>query len=202
MHALTHSVPPILQQATTDTCLCRRLLDTHRQVWVSLLCGHCSFLLGPGVHKVLFVPPKSLFPLSCVNSVIKSHWPPKSNSLGFSVPLSDPQVGKSFVGPRTYLTVQEFVWYNCSAVCGSSAWQFYGGVNGNLLQEAYATCYMTQVCCTQSPCPCSMPLLTGASAGDTKTLKGRSGSVSVGFLGPGVHKVFLSPLSTSSGYGA
>ena len=24
--------------------------------------GHCSFLLGPGVHKVLFEPSKSLFP--------------------------------------------------------------------------------------------------------------------------------------------
>ena len=28
----------------------------------------CSFLLGPGVHKVLFVPSKSLFPQSCVSS--------------------------------------------------------------------------------------------------------------------------------------
>ena len=26
------------------------------------LVGHCSFLLGPGEHKVLFVPSKSLFP--------------------------------------------------------------------------------------------------------------------------------------------
>ena len=53
MHALLHSVPPILQQATTDPCLCQRLLDTHRQVWVSLLWDHCSFLLGPGAHKVV-----------------------------------------------------------------------------------------------------------------------------------------------------
>ena len=30
-----------------------------RQVWVSHLWGHCSFLLGPGVHKVLYVPSKS-----------------------------------------------------------------------------------------------------------------------------------------------
>ena len=36
----------------------------------------------PSVHKVLVVPSKSLFPQSCVSSVIKSHWPPKSNSLG------------------------------------------------------------------------------------------------------------------------
>ena len=45
-----------------------RLLDTHRQVWVSLLWGHCSFLLGLGAQKVLFVPSKSLFPQSCVSS--------------------------------------------------------------------------------------------------------------------------------------
>ena len=27
--------------------------------------GHCSFLLDPGMHKVLFLPSKSLFPQSC-----------------------------------------------------------------------------------------------------------------------------------------
>ena len=45
------------------------------QIWVSLFWGHCFFLLGPGAHK-------SLFPQSRVSSLIKSHWPPKSNSLG------------------------------------------------------------------------------------------------------------------------
>ena len=68
-HAQTlHSVPPTLQQATSDPCLCQRLLDTYRQVWVSLLWGHCSFLLGPGAHKFLFMPSESLFPQSCVSS--------------------------------------------------------------------------------------------------------------------------------------
>ena len=33
-----------------------------------VLWGHCSFLLGPGAHKVLFVPSKSLFPHSCASS--------------------------------------------------------------------------------------------------------------------------------------
>ena len=51
-----------------DPCLCQRLLDTHSQVWVRLLWGHCYFLLGPGVHKVLFVPSNSLFPQCCVSS--------------------------------------------------------------------------------------------------------------------------------------
>ena len=41
---------------------------THWQVWVSLLWGHWSLLLGPGVHKVLFKPSRSLFPKSCVSS--------------------------------------------------------------------------------------------------------------------------------------
>ena len=40
----------------------------HGQVWVSVLWGHYSFLLGPGAHKVLFVPSQSLFPQSCVSS--------------------------------------------------------------------------------------------------------------------------------------
>ena len=42
----------------------------------------------------------------------------------------------------------------------------YGGVNGNLRQEGL--CH-TQVYCTQSPCPCSSPLLTHTSSGDTQT---------------------------------
>ena len=62
--------------------------ETHRQVWLSLLWGHCSFLLGPGAHKVLFVPSKRLFPQSCGRSVFKSHWPSKSNSLGVLSPFA------------------------------------------------------------------------------------------------------------------
>ena len=46
----------------------QRPLGTPGQVWVSLSWGHCPFLLGPGVHKVLFVPSKSLFAQSCVSS--------------------------------------------------------------------------------------------------------------------------------------
>ena len=65
---LVPSVSPTLQQATADPCHCWRLLDTHGQVWVSLLWGHCPFLLGPAAHKVMFVPFQSLFPQSCVNS--------------------------------------------------------------------------------------------------------------------------------------
>ena len=59
MQALLHSVNPTLQQATTNPCLCQRLLDTRGQVQVSHLWGHCSFLLGPGAHRI---PSKNLFP--------------------------------------------------------------------------------------------------------------------------------------------
>ena len=59
---------PDLQLDTTDPRHCQRLLDTHGWVWVSVLWGHCSFLLGPSAHKVLFVPSMSLFPQSCVSS--------------------------------------------------------------------------------------------------------------------------------------
>ena len=45
-------------------------------------------------------------------------------------------------------------------------WQLYGGVNGDLLQKGL--CH-TQVCCTQSPCPCGSPLLTHTSTEDTQT---------------------------------
>ena len=45
-------------------------------------------------------------------------------------------------------------------------WRLYGGVNGDLLQEGL--CH-TQVCCTQSPCPCDHPLLTSTSTGDAQT---------------------------------
>ena len=113
MHALLHSVPLTLQQATADPHLCQRLLDTHGQVWVSLLCGHCSFLLCPGAHKVLFVPSKSLFPQSCVSSA--------------------------------------------------------GSMVGLIATSSKRACAIPlQVCCTQSPCPCSSPLRTRTSSGDTQ----------------------------------
>ena len=76
-------MPPTLQRATANTCLCWSLLDIHGQVWVSLLWGHCSFLLGPSVHKILFVPSKSLFPQSSVSSgnFMMGQWRPPPRGL-------------------------------------------------------------------------------------------------------------------------
>ena len=66
----------------------QRLLDPHGQAGLRLLRGRCSFLRGPSVHKALCVPSKSLLPQSCGSSVIRSHWPPKSNSLGVLSPFA------------------------------------------------------------------------------------------------------------------
>ena len=70
-------------------------------------------------------------------------------------------------------------------------WHLCGGVNSDLFQEGLRH---TQVCCTQSPCPCGRPLLTYTFSGDTQT---QFWSVSVGYLGPCAHKGCLSPLSIS-----
>ena len=58
---LLYLVPLNPQQSTVDPYFLLRLLDTHRQVWLSLLWGPCSFLLGLGTYTVWFVPSKSLF---------------------------------------------------------------------------------------------------------------------------------------------
>ena len=69
-------------------------------------------------------------------------------------------------------------------------WQLYGGVNGDFLQESL--CY-TQIYCSQSPFPCSSPLLTCTFSGDTQTqlflsLCGISGSWCIqGMFEPSEH---------------
>ena len=55
---------------------------------------------------------------------------------------------------RTSLVFLQFVGHL------QSVGQLYGGADGNLLQKDYATCCTSQVCCSQSPCPCGRPLLT------------------------------------------
>ena len=72
-------------------------------------------------------------------------------------------------------------------------WWLYGGVNNDLLQEGL--CH-TQVC--WSPAPVSVYCWP---VPPQETLKHSSVSVSVVSLGPDAHKVCLSPLSISGGYG-
>ena len=141
MHTLLHSAPPTLQQATANPHLHHRLLDTHGQVWVSLLWGHCPFLLGPGAHKVLFVPSKSVSPVLC------------------------------------------------------KFWRLYGGLMVTSSKRAYATPRSAE------PRAAAPAAVHRRPAPPQETPKHSSVSVSVGSLGPGVHKVCLSPLNVSGGYG-
>ena len=110
--------------------------------------------------------------------------------------LSQSLVGPLLLSPGSWCTqgflcvLQESV----SLVLCKFCW-LYGGVNGNLLQKGL--CH-TQVYCTQGPCPCSSPLLTHTSAEDTQTQFCLS---LCGLLGPGAHKVCLSPLSISQVWG-
>ena len=86
-------------------------------VYYLFILKYSWFLLGPGTHKVLFVLSKSLFPQSCVNSVIKSHWSSKSNFLGvLSVFVRFPSLRELLVGPRTFATVWEHLWYKFSSL--------------------------------------------------------------------------------------
>ena len=135
MHALPPLEPLTLQQATANPCLHQRLLNVHRQDWVSLLWGHCSFLLGPGAHKVLFVPSKSLFPQSCVS------------------------FGGSMVGLMVTSSKRAYVTPSSAAPRASA------------------------------PAVVTVDLHLVWVTGDTQTLKGRSGLVSVG--SPGAHKVLF-----------
>ena len=97
--------------------------------------------------------------------------PPTHASAGDSWTLT----GKSGVSP---------LWGHCSFLLGPGAqgsvcalpesvspvlckfWQLYGGLMATSSKRAYA---ITQVSCTQSPCPCGSPLLTRTSTVDAQT---------------------------------
>ena len=138
-------------QATVDPCLRRRLLDPHRQVLLILLWGHRSVLLGPDAYRVLFVPSKSLFPQSCGSSVIKSHWPSKSNSLGVLSSFVGSQLGKSVWDLELLQQYENFFDLIVLQFVGRMT---HGSVVGLLVTSCmwiYATRHASQVCCSQSP---------------------------------------------------
>ena len=132
---LLYSVPLTPWQATVDPRLCQRLLDPHRQVWLSLLWVAAPFSQVLVHTRFCLCPPRVCFPSPV--EVLESNLSGLQSQVpwGFSVFLPDAQVGKSVVGPRTFATVQELLWCNCSPVCGSSAQWLYGGGNGELPQE-------------------------------------------------------------------
>ena len=95
------------------------------------------------------------------------HWPmPLLETPRYSqARLGQSVVGSVFLSPGSWCAQGLCPPRICFPVL-CKLWQLYGGVNGDLLQEAL--CH-TQVCCTQSPCPCGSPLLTRTSTGGTQT---------------------------------
>ena len=166
MPGLLYSVPLTSWQTTVDPCLCWRLLDTHRQVWLSLLWGHCSFPLGPGGHKIWFVLSKILIspvPWKFCNQIplaFKVKFPGGSQSL-----CQIPRLG------NLLWTLEHL--QQCANFFGVIVLQFVGCLFGASMIGL--ACHSSHICCSQSPCPQGRPLLTHASAGDTQTLKARSG---------------------------
>ena len=106
--------------------------------------------------------------------------PPPETLVHSQASLGQSLVGSQLLSPGSWCpegfvcALQESV---SPALC--NFWWFYGGVNGNLLQESLRH---SQACCIQSPCPCGRPMLTHTSAGDTQTFKGRTDSLD-GFSG-------------------
>ena len=136
MHALLCAPNP-----AAGHCWPTFLLETPGHSWTNLgqsLVGSLLFLLGPGAHKVLFVPPKSLFSQSCVSS--------GSSMMGLMAYASS---NRRSTAPKAFVPAAVHYW----------------------------------------------PILP------QETLKYSSGSVSVGSLGLGAHKVCLSSPSVSGGYG-
>ena len=143
LYALPHSVPPTLQQATTDGAAASTGYSwTLTGKSGSVSCGVTAPFSWVLVCTRLFVPSKSLFPQSCVSS------------------------GISMVGIMVTFSKGAYVIPSSTASRAPA--------------PAVVHCWSTA--------PQEIP-------------KHRYVSVSVGSLGPGVHKVCLSPLSISGRYG-
>ena len=107
--------------------------------------------------------------LSVTNPAAGHHQPtPPLETPGPSwASLGQSLVGTLLLSPGSWCTPGFFCAFQESVspvLC--KFWWLYGEVNCDLLEESL--CH-TQVCCTQSPCPCGRPLLTHTSTGDAQT---------------------------------
>ena len=132
---------------------------THRLIWLNLLWGPCSFILGSG-HTRFYSALQDSVSLEVLSPF--ERYPAWEISCGLLLPC------KNFF----VLIVLQFV----DHLIGSSTMELMTTSS----KRTYATNHTSQVCCSQSPCTHSKSLLTHVSAGDTQTLKVTSGSVSCG----------------------
>ena len=142
MPALLYSVPLTLQQAAASAGDSWMLTGKS----VSVSCGVTAPFSWVLVHtRFCLCSPETVSPVlwrfcNQIPLASKVIFPGGSQSLC--------QVGKYVVGPRTFITMRELLWCNCSVVCGLSALWPYGGTKGDFPQEE-----ASQICCSQSPCP-------------------------------------------------
>ena len=137
-----------------------------------------SPLLCPGFWRAQgFVSAlqESLFPRAHGSSVIKSHWPSKSDSLGFSVPCWIPRLGSLLRG----LEFSQQCENSFCIIVLQSVDRPPGSPMVGLMVTFFKRTYASR-CLSQSPCYCGSPLLTCASTGDPQILTGRSGSIFLG----------------------
>ena len=179
------AIAPDQQPATVDPHLHLRLPDTRRQVWFSLLWGHCSFLLGPGAHKVLLCLPSVCFPGGKCKCVSR---PVVADSVTPRTAAHQALLSRLFFpgGPQSFCWIPRLgslLWaleilQQCENLFGVIVLQFVGhllsgsvvGLTATSSKRTYATHRASQGCCSQSPCPCDRPSLTCASTGDAQTV--------------------------------
>ena len=97
-------------QVTAELCLCRRHSNTQSQIWFSLLWKSLTHSLGPGVHKVFFVPSEHLWLVW--DLTLNVTVPLLSSCLGFSFTLV---CGVSFFGGIQHSPVND---------CSATIWDF------------------------------------------------------------------------------
>ena len=126
-----------LQHTSVKSCLHQTLPKTHREVWLSLLCSHCTLLLSPVCTKLCLCPPGvSVSPALwkfCyqISLTFKVRFPGHSQATCW---ISQP--GQS----RNFTTVWELLSCNCSPVCVSPAWLLCGGTLAASSKRTNATC--------------------------------------------------------------
>ena len=132
--------------------------------------------------RLCLCPPKSLFPQSCGTSVVKSHWPSKSDSLGMLSPFAGSPGWGICCGPFFGIIVLQIV--GCL---------LNGSIEALKVTSSKRLCHMLCLLGLLKPEPLSRgrPLLSPASAGDTQRQVWLSlfwGSLLLS-LGPGMHKL-------------
>ena len=105
MHVLLHSVPLTLQQATTDPCLCQRLLDTPVSVSYEVTAPF-SWVLVP--RRFCSCPRRVYFPVLCKFWQLYGGLMATSSKRAYAIPRSAapraPILWKSTADPYLYRT--------------------------------------------------------------------------------------------------